>query len=319
MTKKLSESSLLLTQEELQKQILGMTLFNDLLARAVLEDKEACEHILRILTGIKTLVIKKNKTQYVISKLSSHNIIMDVLAEDANNKLYEIEIQKADGGIAHEKRMLYYASTIINEYFFKGDQTYASVPELHIFYISQTDIWKLGKTCYPILKFLGDTTTPYNDGLHMCYINAEVNDSSDIAQLMQYFSTAAADDFSQGKLSQCINNLKTTKEGLTTMDNFSKQIYEAGINDGRAEGLAEGKAEGKAESIKNLMSTLNVSIDQAMDILKTPPEERQYFKDLLAKELQAPPVPKLDLSQNDNTHFLMPENAPVGCRLYFKQ
>ena len=95
MTKKLSESSLLLTQEELQKHILGMTLFNDLLARAVLEDKEACEHILRILTGIKTLVIKKNKTQYVISKLSSHNIIMDVLAEDANNKLYEIEIQKA--------------------------------------------------------------------------------------------------------------------------------------------------------------------------------------------------------------------------------
>ena len=60
------------------------------------------------------------------------------------------------------------------------------------------------------------------------------------------------------------------------MDNFSKQIYEAGINDGRAEG--------KAKYLKNLMSTLNVSIDQAMDILKTPPEERQYFKDLLAKE-----------------------------------
>ena len=206
--------------------------------------------------------------------------------------LYEIEIQKADGSIAHEKRMLYYASTIINEYFFKGDQTYASVPELHIFYISQTDIWKLGKTCYPILKFLGDTNTPYNDGLHMCYINAEVDDNSSIAQLMQYFATADAGDFSQGKLSQCINNLKTTKEGLATMDNFSKQIYEAGINEGRAEGkaegLAEGKAEGlaegKAESIKNLMSTMNVSIDQAMDILKTPPEEHQYFKDLLAKE-----------------------------------
>ena len=45
------------------------------------------------------------------------------------------------------------------------------------------------------------------------------------------------------------------------MDNFSKQIYEASINDGRAEGKAEGLAEGKAESIKNLMSTLNVSID----------------------------------------------------------
>ena len=69
------------------------------------------------------------------------------------------------------------------------------------------------------------------------------------------------------------------------MDNFSKQIYESGINDGKAKGKAEGLAEGKAESIKNLMSTMNVSIDQAMDILKTPPEERQYFKDLLANEL----------------------------------
>ena len=64
------------------------------------------------------------------------------------------------------------------------------------------------------------------------------------------------------------------------MDNFSKQIYEAGINDGRAEGLAEGKA----ESIKNLIFTMSVYIDQAMDILKTPPKERQYFKDMLAKE-----------------------------------
>lgn len=34
------------------------------------------------------------------------------------------------------------------------------------------------------------------------------------------------------------------------MNNFSKQIYEAGINDGKAEGLAEGKA----KYIKNLMS-----------------------------------------------------------------
>lgn len=289
MTKKLLQGSFMLTQEDLQKHVFSMTMFHDLLARAVLEDKEACEHILRILTGIKTLVIKKNKTQHVISKLTSHSIIMDVLAEDANNKLYEIEIQKADGNIAHEKRMLYYASTIINEYFFKGDQTYDSVPELHIFYISKTDIWKLGKTCYPILKYLGDTATPYNDGLHMCYINAEVNDNSDIAQLMQYFKTAKADDCSQGKLSQCITNLKTTKEGLATMDNFSKQIYDAGINDGRKEGKAEGRAEGILEAtirfIKSTMFNDNCSVDQAMEKLHIPAEDRQYFKDHLAKEI----------------------------------
>ena len=79
------------------------------------------------------------------------------------------------------------------------------------------------------------------------------------------------DDFSQGSLSKRINYLKETKEGLTIMDNFSKKLYDAGMN------------EGKFESIKNLMSTLSCSIDKAMDMLKTPPEERQFYKDMLSK------------------------------------
>ena len=273
MTKKSKprkSSSLMQALKEIQKHIMSMTLFNDLLARAVLEDRAACEHILRTLTGIKTLVVKQNKTQYVISKLKSHNIIMDVLAEDANNKLYEIEIQKADGGIAHEKRMLYYASTIINDFFRKGDQTYASVPELHIFYISQTDIWNLGKTCYRVKKFLEDLDKPYDDGLHMYYINAEVNDNSAIAQLMQYFKTAKADDFSQGNLSKRINYLKQTKEGLTTMDEFSKKLYDAGINDGRAKGRAEGETKEKFATVKRMLKRGKSSLTEIAEDTELP-------------------------------------------------
>ena len=131
--------------------------------------------------------------------------------------------------------------TLFNDFFLKGDQTYTSVPELHIFYISQTDIRSLDKTYYRVKKFLEDLDTPYDDGLHMYYINAEINDNSAIAQLMQYFKTAKADDFSQGSLSKRINYLKETKEGLTTMDEFSKKLYDAGINDGRAEGETKEK------------------------------------------------------------------------------
>ena len=58
-----------------------------------------------------------------------------------------------------------------------------------------------------------------------------------------------------------------------------------GLAEGEALGMAKGKSEGKFEAIKNLMSTLSCSIDKAMDMLKTPPEERQYFKDMLAKNL----------------------------------
>ena len=273
MSQKRNTEDLLEKLARLKAAIPSMNMFRDLFAQAVLMDNASCEHVLRILTGNNTLKVKKNNIQHLISKLTSHNIIMDVLVEDANHKLYEIEIQKAAGNIAHEKRMLYYASSIINDYFFKGDQTYDSVPELHIFYISETDIWHRGKTYYPVLKHLGDLTTPYDDGLHMYYINAEVNDNSEIANLMQFFKTADANDNSQGSLSKRITTLKTKKEGLNFMDDLIKEFYDAGAD--------KGKVEATLKNLKSLMATCKCSVDKAMDLLETPAEERQYYKDLL--------------------------------------
>lgn len=273
MSQKRNTEDLLEKLARLKAAIPSMNMFRDLFAQAVLMDNASCEHVLRILTGNNTLKVKKNNIQHLISKLTSHNIIMDVLVEDANHKLYEIEIQKAAGNIAHEKRMLYYASSIINDYFFKGDQTYDSVPELHIFYISETDIWHRGKTYYPVLKHLGDLTTPYDDGLHMYYINAEVNDNSEIANLMQFFKTADANDNSQGSLSQRITTLKTKKEGLTFMDDLIKEFYDAGAD--------KGKVETTLKNLKSLMATCKCSVDKAMDLLETPAEERQHYRDLL--------------------------------------
>ena len=251
MSQQQLSAELLAKHEELKAAVPGMNMFQDLFAQAVFSDNDACEHILRILTGNKTLIVKENYIQHLISKLTTHNIIMDVLVEDANHKLYEVEIQKAASGIAHEKRMLYYASSIINDYFFKGDQSYTKVPELYVFYVSETDIWNMGKTCYPVLKYLANVNTPYDDGLHMCYINAEVNDNSDIAKLMQYFKTADPKDNSQGRLSKRIQKIKNEKEDFDIMDDLLKEYCDIAkriaIEEGRAEGIAKGRAEGISE------------------------------------------------------------------------
>ena len=59
--------------------------------------------------------------------------------------------------------------------------------------------------------------------------------------------------------------------------------YEMRMKDLRNEAFYDGKVEGRLESIKAIMQSLNLSADKAMDALKTTPEERKYFKDLLAK------------------------------------
>lgn len=280
-----SPSTLIRNKKLLLEKVKQLNLFSDLLAKAVFQNKQACEHVLRILTGISTLTVKENRTQYVMNKLTAHDIIMDVLAEDENNKLYEIEIQKADGKIAHAKRMLYYSSTIISEFLRKGDKNYTEVPELYIFYISETDIWHLGQTCYKVQKYLGNTEVPYDDGLHMFYINAEVNDKSAIADLMQYFKTSAVGDYSQGILSQYVNELKIETEGKTIMCELSERLFNEGLNEGllkgRSEGLNEGKKAGLASekfaTAKRLLA-MNFSLQDIAKATELPIAEIEAIK-----------------------------------------
>ena len=279
MYNNLYQGSLIDNRENIIAETIKCNLFSDILAKLTFANLPACEHVLRILMNMQTLNVIENRTQFVINKMAAKDIIMDVLVEDEHNKLYEIEIQKADAQIDHARRMLYYSSTIIESHLPKGDKKYKNVPELFIFYITEKDIWKLGHTCYKVTKHLEGLEIPYNDGLHMFYINADVDDGSAIADLMKYFKSADPHDFSQGALSKQINYLKTTKEGQSAMCDLSQRLHD----EGEAKGLAKGKFEATLNNLKNIMESLNMPIDKAMDILKTPPEERQLYKDLLAK------------------------------------
>ena len=48
--------------------------------------------------------------------------------------------------------------------------------------------------------------------------------------------------------------------------------------------MAEGIEKGLVASIKNLMETLNLSVEEAMAALKVPEAERQKYADLLKEQ-----------------------------------
>ena len=75
------------------------------------------------------------------------------------------------------------------------------------------------------------------------------------------------------------------EQEVSVMCNLSKGVMEKsmkkGMEKGRAEGRAEGAAENTLASIKNLMETLGLSIEQAMAALKVPEVDRpKYAKQL---------------------------------------
>ena len=64
------------------------------------------------------------------------------------------------------------------------------------------------------------------------------------------------------------------------MCNLSKGVMEKGME----KGIAKGMTDAILTSIKNLMETMGLTIEQAMAALKVPEAERQKYMDLLERQ-----------------------------------
>ena len=249
----------------------SMNLFSNLFMSVALEDRAACEHVLRILTGIDTLTVIDQKTQYRVSNVISRDVVFDVLAQDASGKLYNIEIQRADA-IDHSRRVALYAAELITEFMRKGSPV-DDTPEVYIFYLSETDLLCTNQCIDWVGKKLLKSGLDYEDGIHIAFANAEVDDASDVAKLMQYFKKADPDDPSQGALSRRVFLMKREKEGEAIMCQISDKIF----SEGKREGKMEGRLEGKIESIIDLTEAMHISDEQAMDVFKIDKSDRPLY------------------------------------------
>lgn len=231
------ESDHILSREERIREIQSFNLLSDVFMSVALKDVPACQHILRILTGIDDLKVNEVRTQYTISRIKTHSVRLDVLAETGKGKLYHIEIQRKDEADP-PKRIRYNGSLIDAEFLSKGVK-YEALPDRIHFYISEKDIYHCGKAIYPIEKELGGTGLPYDDGVHIFFVNAAVDDGSRIAKLMKYFKTADPDDDSEGELSKRVWYLKREEGGVDIMCEVSERIMERGRKIGEEQGRKE--------------------------------------------------------------------------------
>ena len=245
-------TSFISIKDQLVEKARSFNLLSNVFMSVALNDIPACQHVLRIITGIPDLVVKEVRSQHRISKITSHDAILDILAEDGHGRLINLEIQRKDT-IDHARRTRFYAAMIDSECLEKG-KDYDQMPDVHIIYISETDLWAAGKTVYKVEKKFKETEVPYDDGVYVTYVNAEVNDDSKVAKLMDYFKTADPEDMSQGDLSARIHFLKCEEGGYQEMCEVSEEIYKEGIIEGKKEGIIEGKKEGKKETAFNMKS-----------------------------------------------------------------
>lgn len=245
-----ARESIIKARERRVAEARSLNLLSNTFMTVALDDKPACQHVLRVVTGIGDLEVREVRKQYRVAKVTSRDAVLDILAEDGNGKLYNLEIQRSET-VDHARRIRFYGAMIDSEYLEKG-KNYDEMPDVYLIYISETDLWKAGKTIYELKKYLTGTDTEYGDGIHVTYVNAEIDDGSEAARLMNYFKTADPEDMSQGELSNRVHFLKCEEGGYEVMCEMSEKW----MAEGRAEGRAKGRAEGEKKKAKEVVMRL---------------------------------------------------------------
>ena len=88
-------------------------------------------------------------------------------------------------------------------------------------------------------KHFAGTDVTYEDGIHVLYVNAAVDDGTDTAKMMKYFKKADPEDMSQGDLSKRIHFLKREEGGFEVMCQITEKFLQEGRQEGRQEQARE--------------------------------------------------------------------------------
>lgn len=238
------------TIQQAAEKMRKLNLMSDTFASVALEDIGACQYVVRTVWGEDDIEITEVKGQYRLLNLTAKDAILDAFAVDSKGRRMNIEIQRRDT-VDHARRTRYYSSMIDKSVLDKGIE-HKDLPDVYVIYISEADLWKVGESVYPVNKTIGKMEKPYDDGNHVIFVNAAVDDGSKVAKMMQYFKKADPNDMSQGALSERVHYLKTEKGGYEEMCEVAERIYEQGIEQGIEQGETKGRTEEAKETVKKL-------------------------------------------------------------------
>ena len=185
------------------------------------------EFVLRIITGIKDLVLVKQETQYDLKRLAgARAICLDVFGKDSRGRWYNLEVQRADDG-ANPERARYHSSAMDIEALPEGYE-FDKLPITYTIFITENDVIGGGNAVYQIERTIKNYHhMPFDDGSHILFVNAAYVGDDDIGKLMHDFRCKNADDMYFEQMARVTRYYKETQEGVSYMcEVMEKRIKE---------------------------------------------------------------------------------------------
>ena len=217
---------------------------DDIFFKKMAEYRPFCQEILQVILGDKNLIVTENTPQYTGTNLQGRSVILDVKCVLGTGEQVNIEVQKADND-DHQRRVRYNGSILTTNITDPGSK-FADVPDVILIYISKFDIFNKAKTIYHVERIIQETGDIVDNGFKEIYVNASIDDGSDIAQLMKVFTDSNTYNAKFPETSKRKHLFKGHEDGESIMNEELERLFAECQAEYRAEGLAAGRAEGLA-------------------------------------------------------------------------
>lgn len=258
-------------REEVLEAIATLSLLDDNLMTLVFDRNiSATELLLNVILqrdDLKVLEVVAQR-EYKNPVVGGRSIAIDIYAVDGDEKVYDIEVQRASlGADAHRAR---FHSSMMDTRMLKAQQEFREIHDSYVIFITASDVLGAGCSIYHIDRMIEETGAYFGDGSHIIYVNGSYkNDNDPIGKLMHDFRCINSVDMFYPVLADQVKYFKETEGGRDIVCKVFEDLAEK-----RAD---EKVLDEKVRLVKNLMETMKMTAEQAMDAMKLPEVDKKLL------------------------------------------
>ena len=141
-----------------------------------------------------------------MKNLQGRSCILDVKCTLGDGRIINAEVQKSDND-DHQRRVRYNAALLTANIAEPGDR-FKAIPNVVVVFISKFDMYKSGKALYHVDRIIRENGAMVDNGFSELYVNAEVQDDSDVARLMDIFTRHDAYDDEMYNVPKSVDTLR---------------------------------------------------------------------------------------------------------------
>ena len=230
---------------------------DDFMSKVFDKQIPATQYLLDVILNHNGLKVQSVVSQREIKATQGRSVRLDIVAKDAEGKMYDIEVQRADHGAGVKRAR--FNSSLMDTKLLNVSEDFDALPETYVIFITENDVFKCGKPILHIERTIKETQSEFGDGTHIVYVNSTITDpNTELGRLMHDFRCTNASDMFESPLKERVKYFKETEEGNNIMCKAVEKVYLDGFNKGES-----GERKRTLDAVSRLVKSGIITSEQA--------------------------------------------------------